>query len=417
MSNFLAIATVTASLRRTLEAALNIDVPGAKVSMFRPADTDVTDKGINIYLYQVTPNASMCNIDMPNRSSEGRLVQRPQVALDLHYLLTFYGDDSKLETQRLVGSAVRTLHARPVLTRQMIKDTIIDPLYNTFLNNSNLADAFETIKLTPVHLSLEELSKLWSVFFQTPYHLSVAYTATVVLIESKESPQSVLPVRERNLYVAPFHQPVIEQVISSEGVDMPIVADSTLVIKGKKLRGDITRAIVNGIEVTPEPEDISERQITISLPSGLQAGVQGLQVIHQMLMGTPPVPHKGVESNLVAFVLHPSITEVTISELNGTGNALRSAKLTIIINPIIGKNQRVVLLLNEISSGDAASYTFVDKSRDTDTSTIEISVSGVKAADYLVRVQVDGAQSLLTTDTNESSPTYNQYTDPKVKIP
>ncbi len=415
MSNFLAIATVTASLRRTLEAALIIDVPGSKVSTVRPEGTGITTKGANLYLYQVTPNASMRNINMPDRSSEGRLVQRPQVALDLHYLLTFYGDDLNLETQRLLGSAVRTLHARPVLTRQMIKDTIIDTLYNNILKGSNLADAFETIKFTPVHLSLEELSKLWSVFFQTPYRLSLAYTATVVLIESDESPQSTLPVRERNLYVVPFHQPVVEQVISSKGADMPIVEGSTLIIKGKKLRGDITLARVNGIEITPT--DTNEGQITIPLPVGLQAGVQGLQVIHQILMGTPPVPHKGVESNLVAFVLHPSITKVTISNLKGTGTALRSALLTIIINPIIGKNQRVVLLLNKISGGDAASYTFVDKSRDKDKSTIEISVSGVKASDYLVRVQVDGAQSQLITDTNESSPTYNQYTNPKVKIP
>jgi hypothetical protein len=206
--------------------------------------------------------------------------------------------------------------------------------------------------------------------------------------------------------------------MSSEGADMPIVADSTLVINGKKLRGDITLARVNGIEVTPAPADISEEQITIPLPAGLMAGVQGLQVIHQMLMGTPPVPHKCVESNLVAFVLHPSITmDTTIYNLTGTGSAPRSADLTIEINPVIGKNQRVVLLLNEISSGEAASYTFVDESRNVDTSTIIIPVSGVKAADYLVRVQVDGAQSQLVTDTNENSPTYKHYTDPEVKIP
>lgn len=420
MSNFLAIATVTASLRRTLEAALNIDVPGAKVTTVRPdgSNSGVPTTGANLYLYQITPNASLRNIDMPDRSSEGRLVQRPQVALDLHYLLTFYGDDNELKPQRLLGSAVRTLHDRPVLTRQMIKNTINDPTFSTILHNSNLADAFETVKFTPVPLSLEELSKLWSVFFQTPYRLSVAYTGTVVLIESEESPQSALPVRGRNLYVMPFHQPVIEQVMSSEGADMPIVADSMLVIRGKKLRGDITLAKVNGIEVTPAPVDISETQITIPLPAGLQAGVQGLQVIHQMLMGTPPVLHKGVESNLVAFVLHPAITKkVTISNIKGTGSAPRSADLTIEINPTIGKNQRVILLLNEISGGDAASYTFVDESRNTDTSTIIIPVRGVKAADYLVRVQVDGAQSQLITDTDESSPTYNQYTDPKVKIP
>lgn len=418
MSNFLAIATVTAALRRTLQAALDTDVPGAKVTTVRPdgSGSDVPQTSANLYLYQVTPNASLSNIDMPNRSSEGRLIQRPQVALDLHYLLTFYGDDKELKPQRLLGSVVRTLHDRPVLTRQMIKNTIADPTF-PFLHDSNLADALETVKFIPASLSLEELSKLWSVFFQTPYQLSVAYIGTVIFIESEEAPQSALPVRERNLYVVPFHQPVIEQILPAEGADKPIVADSTLVIMGKKLRGDITQVRINVIEVTPAQGDISEMQITIPLPAGLQAGVQGLQVVHQMLMGTPPVPHKGVESNLIAFVLHPAITNVTISNLKGTGSAPRSADLTIKLKPIIGKEQRVVLLLNEISNGEAASYTFVAESHTTDTDTITIPVSGVKAADYLVRVQVDGAESPLITDTDVSSPTYNQYTVPKVKIP
>lgn len=419
MSNFLAIATVTAALRRTLQAALDIDVPGAKVTTVRPdgSGSGVPNTGANLYLYQVTPNASLRNADMPNRNSEGRLIQRPQVALDLHYLLTFYGDDKELKPQRLLGSVVRTLHAQPILTRQMIKKTIDDPAF-TFLHNSNLAEAFETVKFTPVSLSLEELSKLWSVFFQTQYRLSVAYIGTVVLIESEDAPERALPVRERNLYVVPFHQPVIEQVMPAEGADKLIVAESTLVIRGKKLRGDITLVRINGTEVTSAPGDISETQITIPLPAVLRAGVQGLQVVHQMLMGTPPMPHKGIESNLVAFVLHPAIIKkVTVSNLKGTGGAPRSADLTIKLKPIVGKEQRVVLLLNEISSGNAASYTFVDESRKTDTGTIKISISGVKAADYLVRVQVDGAESPLITDTDESSPTYNQYTDPKVKIP
>jgi hypothetical protein len=419
MSNFLAIATVTAALRRTLQAALDADVSGAKVTTVRPdgSGNGVPQTGANLYLYQVTLNASLRNIDMPNRSSEGRLIQRPQVALDLHYLLTFYGDDNELKPQRLLGSVVRTLHARPVLTRQMIKTTINDPTFN-YLHDSNLADSLETVKFTPASLSLEELSKLWSVIFQTPYRLSVAYIGTVVLIESDDVPQSALPVRERNLYVVPFHQPIIEQVLPIEGADIPIVADSTLVIRGKKLRGDITLVRVNWTEVTPAYGNISETQITVPLPAGLRAGVQGLQVVHQMLMGTPPMPHKGIESNLFAFVLHPAITKkVTVSNLKGAGDAPRSADLTIKLKPIVGKEQRVVLLLNEISSGNAASYTFVDESRKTDTGTIKISISGVKAADYLVRVQVDGAESLLITDTDESSPTYNQYIDPKVKIP
>lgn len=420
MSNFLAIATVTAALRKTLQEALDKDVPGAAVTMVRPdgSSSGVPNTGANLYLYMVTPNAALRNADMPNRSSEGRLVQRPQVALDLHYLVTFYGDDSKLESQRLLGSVVRTLHAMPVLERQMIRDTIGDPTLS-FLESSNLANALETVKFAPASLSLEELSKLWSVFFQTPYRLSVAYIGTVVLIESEDAPQSALPVRERNLYAMPFQQPVIEQVLPAEGADKPIVAESTLVIRGKKLRGDITRLKINGIEITPG--SISETKITIPLswvPSSLLAGVHGLKVVHKMLMGTPPVPHNGVESNLTGFVLHPTITgEITVSNIGGAGNDPRSADLTIKVKPAVGKGQRVVLLLNEISSGEAVSYIFVDESSRDDTDTVKIPLSGVKAADYLVRIQVDGAQSQLVADSDENSPTFNQYTGPKVRIP
>jgi hypothetical protein len=139
--------------------------------------------------------------------------------------------------------------------------------------------------------------------------------------------------------------------------------------------------------------------------------------VHKVLLGKPPVPHNGIESNLAAFVLHPAITgKITVSNREGTGNAPRSADLTITIKPEVGKGQRVVLLLNEISNDKAESYTFVEEPSKIDTDTIKIHISSVKAATYLVRVQVDGAQSQLITDTNENSKTFNQYIGPGVKI-
>lgn len=440
MSNFLAIATVTAALRKTLEAALGADVSGATVTTVRPerSGSSVSTKGAYLYLYQVTPNASLVNIDMPNYSSEGRLVQRPQVALDLHYLLTFYGDDIELEPQRLLGSAVRTLHSRPILIRQTIIDAINDPQYHSFLENSNLVDAIETVKFTPVSLSLDELYKLWSVFFQTPYELSVAYIATVVLIESDDVLPSTLPVREPEIFAVPVHQPIIEKVLSAEGDGKPIVAESTLIIRGKKLRGDTTKVKVNGTEV--KLESISETEITIKLPTGLLSGVHGLQVVHEIQickpqppiiddlqvvheqMCPPQMPPKSVGSNLAAFVLHPTIptiegnNAIMVINLQETGVDLRSADLKIKIRPKVEKEQNVVLILNEISNVKPASYTFVGKPSEIDPETIEIRVSGVNAAEYFVRVQVDGAQSQLITDTDRQSQTFNQYIGPMVKI-
>ncbi|NJD75633.1 MAG: DUF4255 domain-containing protein [Candidatus Methanoperedens sp.] len=412
MSNFLAIATVTATLCRMLQAGMINDVTGAGATSVRPNATDsgTPTTGVNVYLYQVTPNASLRGWDLPTRSSGGELVQRPLVALDLHYLLTFYGEESELLPQRLLGSAVKALHAQPVLTRKMIEQTIQETAY---LEKSNLADAIESIKFTPIPLSLEELSKLWSIFFQTAYRLSIAYLGTVVMIESEDSPQKALPVRDRNVYVMPFRQPVIERIVSKDGEEKPIFSDSTILIHGKKLRGDITKVRIGGIDIQPLSGNIRDTHISMQLPPGLHAGILGVQVFHQIMMGTPPVPHKGVESAIVPFVLYPSITDnIDVTEYPEDGQ-----DLTIKLKPTLGKKQRVALMMNPLPGNEGISYYFTAVSRNEDSDSITIRVSNVEPGDYLVRVQVDGAQSPLIVDTNPASPTFNQYTGPKVTIP
>jgi hypothetical protein len=420
MSNFLAIATVTATLSQTLQAAIGTDVPGATVSTVRPdtSGSGLPATGVNLYLYQVTPNAAWRNADLPTRRPNGELIQRPRVAIYVHYLLTFYGNEVQMEPQRLLGSVVRTLHARPMLTRQMIRDTVVNPTF-AFLAPSDLADAIELVKFTPLPLSLEELSKLWSVFFQTPYTLSVTYQGTLVCIDSVETPRPALPVQARNLYVVPFRQPVIEQVVSQAGADQPILLSSTLVIQGRQLQGEVTQVRLAGMEVAAQ--DVSDTHISLPLtafpPGSLRAGVQGVQVTQPMLMGTPPTPHRGVESNVAAIVLRPTITGVNVANVQGGGTEPRSADIAVQVAPTIGRSQRVLVLLNEVAGATPAAYSFVAPSPAVDTNSSTIPISGVRAAEYFVRMQVDGAESVLTVDTDPNSPTFNQFIAPRVTIP
>jgi len=130
----------------------------------------------------------------------------------------------------------------------------------------------------------------------------------------------------------------------------------------------------------------------------------------------PPRPHRAVESNLFAFVLHPVITNVAVSLVTGAGSGPRSGNLAVSLEPVCGKKQKAVLLLNEISESDPAEYSFVAPDRESDGNAIALSFTGVKAADYLVRIQVDGAHSPLTVDTNPASPSFRQYIGPKVTI-
>jgi len=414
MSNFLAIATVTATFSQTISSAVQASVPGAEVTTQRPHAPEKDEKPhVNIYLYQVTHNAAWINADLPTRRAEGPLVQRPQIALDLHYLLTFYGDETEFVPQRLMGITLSAIHAKPILTREAIRKLIDTAQYphlsDEYLETSNLDEQVELIKFSPISMNLEELSKLWSVFFQTPYALSVAYQASVALIEAEIAPQRALPVRDRNIYVMPFRQPIIEQVISSSGTNKPIFIDSKLLILGKQLKGDITSVKIGEIEATPLAENIGENQIELTLSSlALKAGVQAVQVVHKINFGTSASdPHRGFESNVAAFDLHPKITASISSVICTITNGITrcSAEVTVNFTPNVGKRQRVVLLLNEflsVPANSARSYSFnaplnngiTDPNQD-ETASITIPIKGVAPGSYLVRVQVDGAESNL----------------------
>jgi hypothetical protein len=313
VSNFLAVAAVTASLSHLLQAAIGADVPGATVTTLRPdGSTDGSHPpAVNLFLYHVMPNGALRNADTPTRSSDGRLVQHPVAALDLHYLLSFYGDDAQLQPQRLLGSAVRTLHSRPVLTPDLIQAAIADPSLSSAVGASDLALQVERIKITPLQMSLEELSKLWSVFFQTPYALSAAYQASVVLIEATER---------------------------------------------------------------PTPPNLPVRQPSV--------GVSGVVA--------PPSPTTAPETR-------PAIT-VSVSNVSGSGSAPRSADVTVGFDSTIGPEQRVVLLLSR--TGVAGGFTFAAPRRSVTTETLTFHVSGVPAGAYVVRVQVDGVESLPTVNSN-----------------
>jgi hypothetical protein len=344
MSNYLAISTVTATLQKMLQSVLDVDVPGARVTTNRPEDPNSNTRpmGLNIYLYQVNNNPAWRNADLPTRRNDGSLVQRPQVALDLHYLFSFYGNESDLETQRLLGSIARTMNAHPVISREAITGTVADPDYN-YLVGSDLADAIESVRFSPLALSLEELSKLWSVFFQIPYTLSVAYQGAVILIESKDVPRPALPVRDYNIYPVPLAQPVVEKIESDKGPNVPVDSKSTLSIIGRKLKGEVTLIKFSAHSVAPEAEAVGNNEIRLSLSllpaAELRAGVHGVQVIHELLMGSPPVPHRGFESNVAAVVLHPIAADLTASADNFLAR----------INPVVGPGQRVQLLLNELN--------------------------------------------------------------------
>lgn len=196
MSNHLAIATVTATLQDLLQEAASGAVSGATVTTQRPeaaSNGAQNDPKINIYLYQVMLNAAWRNSDIVIRQADPTALQnrgkdkveyRPLVPLNLHYLISFYGAESELQPQRLLGGAVGAMQLNARLPLPRVQAAINSRGYLATSDLDHQLERIEHVQLTPIKLDLEEMSKIWSVFFQVPYALSIAYEAAVVLIES-----------------------------------------------------------------------------------------------------------------------------------------------------------------------------------------------------------------------------------------
>jgi hypothetical protein len=282
---------------------------------------------------------------------------------------------------------------------------------------ADLADQVEQVKITPVGITVDELSRLWSAF-TVPYRPTLTYTASVVLIESTRSTRSALPVQRALAYAIPFDVPRIESVISAAvpPADPQIVIGSTLIVRGSNLRGPLTSLRLGVGLVTNGALTVASDEITLPLASvpDLRAGIQSVQVVHDVPMGDPEVPHRGFESNVAAFVLHPTVSPVasgiTPTLENGApviidGVGLLSATVTVGFDPAVGRDQRVTLYLYERgapTTRPARAYSFpapphngIASPAIASTSSVAFAISHVVPGDYLVRVQVDGAESPL----------------------
>lgn len=443
MSTALAIASVTAVLKDLLQNGLidhdlTSSVGDVVVTALPPDRIDISEatgkSQLNLFLYHVTPNAAWRNVALPSRDSSGARLTNPPLALDLHYLLTAYGVKD-LHAEILLGYGMQLLHETPVLTRESVRRALAPPTLvedGTLppelraLFDSDLAEQFEQIRITPESLNTEEVSKLWSAF-QARYRPTAAYQASVVLIEGRRATRPSLPVRTRKIYVASFSQPVIERVMSqaAEGApvvsDQPILAGQRLLLVGRGLRGDLTLVRAGGVEVVPGAAAVEETRIAFTLPAQLRAGVQGVQVVHRRLLGSPPEPHAGAESNLAAFVLRPRITSAAF--VPGGPGDVNAGTVELTLEPAVGAGQSARLLLNELDAPPGfapQSYAFdappafqlsPPSSPPDETDHLSIPVSGVASGDYLVRVQVDGAESPLGTDGA------GRFNSPQVTIP
>jgi hypothetical protein len=404
MSNALGIAATSAVLRDLLNNGL-IDASVGDVTVSAQSPDKIKLDGdeksqLNLFLYRVTPNQGWRNVGLPSVDSGGTSrLSNPPLALDLHYLLTAYGAGD-FQAEILLGYGMQVLHENPIVDRQAIRDTlapgpvtggILPPALQT-LTAAEIADQVEQLKVAPETLSSDEVSNLWGAF-GAHYRPTAAYMVSVVLIEGRRATRPALPVRLRQLFALPLREPHIDNVAAEDGKS--IVSTSSLVVEGQRLAHDPMEVLVGGQPATIS--DTSDTRLVVSLPAGLRPGVQSVQVKHQLDFATPNEPHRGFESNVAAFVLHPVFGGLSLSPAP-SGPSPYTGSATVTITPVPARRQRIVLLLNRTSPAVPSSYALAAEPRASDVAPVVVPFEDVVRGEYFVRAQVDGAESPLDLD-------------------
>jgi hypothetical protein len=345
MSNFLSVAVVTAALQEMIQEALQETVPGATVRVGPPRPpAPSAGPEVSLYLYQLSPNASLRNRDLPTRRADGALVQRPSVAVDLHYLISFFGEQD-LASERMLGKVASRFHAHPVLTQEQIRATVRGNGSSTYLGASDLALETDLIKLTPQFLSLEELSKLWTVFFQMAHRLSLQYIAGPVVVDADLVPLSALPIAQSSLAVSPALAPRIDR-ITPAAVQF---GDRTVVqIQGSNLASGNVRLEIDGMDTAFE-RNARGHLLVRQLPGGLLAGVRQVQAS----------AGAGVRSNTAQFLLKPRVAQAAfllVPDPSQEAAAATVATIQVETAPLPGAGQSIRLLLNRLGASEGFTF-------------------------------------------------------------
>ena len=394
MSNHLAIAAVTAALRQLLSAGVKAVVSTASIKVGPPStsSTSTPETALNLFLYQVERNPSFRGEDLPSRRSDGSVSKRPQLALDLYYLLSCTGDSSLYEPERILGAAQRLLHTQPVLPRELVRaalDLEIAGDSSHPLVAADLADQVELVRIFPVSLSLDELSRVWSVLLQTSYSLSFTIQASVVFIDADVSATPALPVLSRNLYALPRPGLQIDTVESSLGKNEPVFATSTLVIRGQGYSGGTILVRLGGVDFAPT----TTRGAVLTLDLGaiaatdLRAGAVPVIVVRLPLADDGATLPWGFESNAVGVALRPVATVSTTTPPTAT-------ELTLDLVPRLGARQRVTLALYNGTTSVAIEVP--PRAADADAVTVALTAD-VTSGTWLYSLVVDGARSVMTS--------------------
>jgi hypothetical protein len=408
LSNHQAIAAVTATLRSLLNSRFIAEGMVVNVTARPPdkaAGNNVSTQ-LNLFLYRTSMSAALRN--SPQKVKPGE-TGPPPLSLKLYYLITAYGPDDENEDligHQLLGKAMSVLHDHPLLGAPEIKDA------TSSIKASDLHNQIERIRITPEPMTLEDMSKLWATF-QTNFRISAAYEVAVVLIDSTRPVKTPLPVLARGAedegataegsLASPF--PTLE-ALETPGLQLSAQLGDALTLKGFNLEGSNLKVLVVPPQSTAEKELTIEGQSTNERiqaripndPADFPAGYYKLRV--SVRRGAEAFDRS---TNTLSFSVAPKIAAPALPHTAAIVDG--DVTLSVTPEPQVLVEQRASLLLGERE--------ILAEVRGAKTDPLVFVVKDAPTGTYLVRLRVDGVDSLLV-DTTKQPPVFDQTQTVKI---
>jgi Pvc16 N-terminal domain/IPT/TIG domain len=418
MSDYLAVGGVTAVLKSLLNASLSENGPST-VLISPPGITnkppDLISTGqdeppqLNLFMYYASINPALRNLNLPSIDSNGNVISNPPLPINLHYLVTAYGANP-YDPEILLAFAMQVFHNTPVVPRSTIQAALSALDSGPSPSNeqkliafSTLASQIEHIRITPEALTTEEIYRLWTAF-QVSYRPTTSYQVSVVVIQNTQSYQSNLPVQTRSLVALPLTGPMISTVSP-----LMVAPGQIITISGTNfLSGSASDTLVSFNEGPPiAAATVQGNLVHVAAPTTLSAGTCELRVMCNVTFPSGST-HPCFASNAVPFQLLPTIVLPATPPYQAT----QGEPFAITVNPAIGNMQTVVVYIGDTAIPQTPGPLEPPSSSNTVTITVP---STVAPGTYPLRVEADGAQSQLTRDTNQASPTFGQWL-PQVEV-
>jgi hypothetical protein len=317
------------------------------------------------------------------------------VALDLNYLITAYGRGNDDTLAHLALAEVVILLAdNAILPPVLIQQATV----NAAITGIDLDLQVERVRITPKPLTVEEISKLWTIF-QAKYRVSVSYQASVVLLDSQQASRAPLPVLTYTVasVIGPPVFPTLTAVAPPNGQPSARLGD-TIVLSGLNLNGtNDNLAVLFQSPLLPSPlltatvTARSATSISVQLPNDATAQAAwpaGPYLVSISRLDPPPVGGGTPQtrtSNGLPVTLAPLLTSI----VPPAGQRTATSAVAVTVSPQVLPQQSIVLVLNDaVIPVPAVLATTANLS-------FPVPAGGLPAGTYVVRLRVDGVESLV----------------------